>query len=192
MGKAKARIKEKELKIKFSKKAVLAIVIIALLVIAAYLVLKKPGVAKQGDTVLVDYTGMFQDNKIFDTTDEGIARAAGIYHSERQYGPIEVVIGAGRFIPGFEDALYGMREGEKKTVTIPPERAYGGYDPKKIVSLNRSVVRAENLTAGDVVTSGSQFFKVLYVNETDVLIDANAPLAGKTLTFEITLVKIGK
>jgi|SRR3989338_2642632 len=191
MEKSKSKpLKKADVKIKLNKKIILIAVVIILIIIAAYLVYKKPKTAMQGDTVFVDYTGMLDNGQIFDTTMEGVARAAGVYHQEREYKPIMVVIGAGRYLPGFEDAIYGMKEGEKKTITIPPERAYGEYDAKKIVSINRSLVKTENITAGDVITTGDKFFKVLEANETSVIVDANHPLAGKTLVFEIRLIKI--
>jgi peptidylprolyl isomerase len=72
-------------------------------------------VAKKGDTVEVDYTGKFENGEVFDTS-EG-----------RE--PLQFTLGAGQMIPGFEEAVEGMKFGEKKTVTLPPEKAYGTSGP---------------------------------------------------------------
>ncbi|MBW3022697.1 peptidylprolyl isomerase [Candidatus Woesearchaeota archaeon] len=184
--------KEEEVKLKFSKKTILTIVIVALIILAVFLILKRPKVAEQGDTVTVDYTGMLEDSTIFDTTIEGVAKAAKIYHEDRQYEPITFVLGSQKYIPGFEDAIYGMKEGEKKTVTIPPSRAYGDYDPKKIGTVEREKVNGGNISAGQVLTSGTAFYRVIEVNETHIFLDMNHPLAGKTLVFEIRLIKVEK
>jgi len=71
--------------------------------------------AKRGDTVEVDYTGKFENGEVFDTS-EG-----------RE--PLEFTLGAGQMIPGFEEAVEGMKFGETKTVTLPPEKAYGVSGP---------------------------------------------------------------
>lgn len=176
--------------IRIGKKVLLAVVIIILLAIAGYLVLKKTRTAQLGDTVVVDYTLMLEGKKVADTSIEGVARAANIYNPKRDYTPINITIGAGKFLPGLEDALFGMKEGEQKTVTLPPERAYGQYDPKKIASVNRSLVKGENLTIGSILRSGDSFYVVKGFNETTVLLDMNSPLAGKTLTFDIKVIRI--
>ena len=65
----------------------------------------------QGNRVKIHYTGRFEDGEVFDTSDDG--------------DPLEFVVGQGQLIPGFEKAVLGMAEGESKTVTLPPEEAYG-------------------------------------------------------------------
>ena len=172
-------------------KIALVVAIIALVAVAAYVVLHKPKAAKQGDVVLVNYVGKI-NSTVFDTNIESAAKESSIFNAKRSYKPMEIQIGAGKLIKGFEDALYGMREGETKTVTIPPELAYGAFDAKKIVSVpKKSINTTKNLTAGAMLTDQSgKILRILSVNETDITIDFNHPLADRTLTFDITLIKI--
>lgn len=81
--------------------------------------------AKNGDTVRVHYVGKFPGGKVFDTSLEKEAIRAGIYNKGRDYKPLKVTLGAGQVIKGFNDAIVGLKPGEEKTVTLPPEQAYG-------------------------------------------------------------------
>ena len=80
--------------------------------------------ALEGDLVKVDYVGSFLNGTVFDTSLEDAAKDAGVYNELRPYEPLAFVIGSGQVIPGFENAVLGMRVGEEKTVTIPPKEAY--------------------------------------------------------------------
>lgn len=73
----------------------------------------------------VHYIGKYQGGKVFDTSIESEARKAGIFSPARDYKPLQVKLGAGQVIPGFEEALVGMSVNEDKEVSIPPEKAYG-------------------------------------------------------------------
>ena len=138
--------------------------------------------AKEGDTVKVHYTGTLEDGSMFDTS-EG-------------RDPLEFVLGAGSMIPGFEQAVYGLKVGQSKTVTIPAAEAYGPYDDTLLLIISR-----EQLAAGVDPEVGQQLqmrttegrtvtVPVVDVSEETVTVDANHPLAGKDLTFEIELVEI--
>lgn len=81
--------------------------------------------AQKGDTVFVHYLGRFPGGKVFDTSMEKEARTAGLYNPARDYKPLQVVLGKGQVIVGFEEALTGMKVNEEKEVTILPEKAYG-------------------------------------------------------------------
>jgi FKBP-type peptidyl-prolyl cis-trans isomerase 2 len=81
--------------------------------------------AQKGDTVSVHYVGRYQGGRVFDTSIESEARKSGLYNRARDYKPIQVKLGAGQVIPGFEEALIGMKINEEKEVTIPPEKGYG-------------------------------------------------------------------
>ncbi len=81
--------------------------------------------AQKGDTISVHYLGRFQGGKVFDTSMEKEAMAAGLYNRARDYKPLQVKLGAGKVILGFEEALIGMQVNNEKTVVIPPEKAYG-------------------------------------------------------------------
>lgn len=144
----------------------------------------KEGVAmsKDGNTVKVHYTGKLDDGTIFDTS------------VERE--PLEFTIGAGQMIPGFEEAVKGMQVGQVKTVTIPAEEAYGLHNADMILVIGRDKL-PENLNP--VVGQRLQMQQengnvavvvVTDVSDTTITLDANHPLAGKALTFEIELVEI--
>ncbi len=81
--------------------------------------------AQKGDTVHVHYVGRFPGGKVFDTSLEKEAVAAGLYNRARDYKPLQVTLGTRKVIQGFEEALIGMKVNEEKVVTIPPEKAYG-------------------------------------------------------------------
>jgi FKBP-type peptidyl-prolyl cis-trans isomerase 2 len=145
---------------------------------------------KPGDAVQVNYTGKLENGTVFDTSIEEVAKQAGIYVSGREYTPLTFVAGAGQMIKGFDEGIIGMKVGDEKTITIPPEEAYGEYDKSKtqaipIKELNETPEVGQTL--GDMY--GNQF-KVIAVNDTHVTLDLNHELAGKTLIFDIKLVSI--
>jgi peptidylprolyl isomerase len=133
-----------------------------------------------GDTVRVHYTGTFDDGSEFDSS-------AG-----RE--PIEVTVGTGQVIPGFEDALVGMAEGDAKSVTLEPEHAYGESDDRLVQVVERTRIPADvNLEVGSMLqasdSAGNQMRLIVVEFDNDnVTLDANHPLAGKTLTFDLRLV----
>jgi peptidylprolyl isomerase len=94
--------------------------------------------AERGDTVYVSYTGRLSDGKVFDTSSADVAKSAGIYESARMYEPLPFTLGENKVIIGFEDAIIGMAAGENKTVTIPPEQAYGKWDSSLVERINRT------------------------------------------------------
>ncbi len=140
-------------------------------------------VAKAGDTVKVHYTGTLADGKQFD--------------SSVGKDPLEFTLGAGQVIAGFDEAVTGMKVGEKKTVTIPADKAYK-YDDSLVFEVDKSQLPATITPAvGMQLTmtqqDGSEVsLTVKAVSETTVTLDANLPVAGKDLTFELELVEIVK
>jgi peptidylprolyl isomerase len=132
--------------------------------------------------VSVDYKGTLQNGKIFDTS-EG-----------RQ--PLEVQMGAGQLIQGFENALMGMALNEKKTFTLTPEEAYGVVDEDRKHTFPQSDVPAEmdpqvGQTVGLTAQDGQQVpARIIAVNDEGVTVDLNHPLAGESLTFAIEVVGI--
>ncbi len=138
--------------------------------------------AKKGDAVEVHYTGKLEDGTVFD--------------SSENRDPLSFTLGSGQVIPGFEEAVEGMEEGEKKAHTITPEQGYGEHREDLVVAIPRNQLPPDanpevgqhlelHLRDGGVIQA-----LVVAVDEDKVVIDANHPLAGKTLVFEIELVKI--
>ena len=138
--------------------------------------------ANDGNTVKVHYTGTLEDGTIFDTS------------AERE--PMEFTLGTGQVIPGFEEAVRGMQVGQSKTFTIPSEQAYGPYLDDRVLVVEREQL-PEDLKpeAGQqlqipVADGRTTMVIVTDVSETTITLDANHPMAGKNLTFEIEVVEI--
>ena len=137
---------------------------------------------KSGDTVAIHYTGTLQDGTTFDSS-EG-----------RE--PLEFEVGSGQIIPGLDSALPGMAVGDKKVVKVASDEAYGPVNPEM-----RQAVPREGIPADIPLEVGTQLqmqtpdgqampVTVVDVDEATVTLDANHPLAGKDLQFDIELVKI--
>lgn len=139
-------------------------------------------IAKTGDQVAVHYTGKHTDGSVFDSS---VGRT-----------PIDFKLGSGMVIKGFDDGVTGMAIGEKKTVIIPAIDAYGIHSPENMVTLERDQIPAHlELSVGSSLNmhqDGGQVIEVVITDltETHVTLDANHPLAGKDLTFELELVGI--
>ena len=140
--------------------------------------------AKNGDKIKVHYTGKFEDGTVFDTSEER--------------GPLEFTIGDGEVIPGFENSIIGMEVDERKTVTIPPEEAYGPRREELIWERKKSEF-PEGISPAVGKQVGVRLNQpdaplinaiITDVSEDTVTLDANHPLAGKTLVFDIELVGI--
>ncbi len=135
-----------------------------------------------GNFVSVHYKGTLESGEVFDT-------------SEGRH-PMEVQMGAGQIITGFEKALMGMSLNEKKVFTLEPEEAYGHKDDNLTHSFNRSEIPAEmEIEVGQTVAlsspEGQQVpAQIVEANDQKVVVDLNHPLAGETLTFDIEIVGI--
>jgi len=138
--------------------------------------------AKPGDTVQIHYTGKLDDGTVFDTS--------------RSRHPLQFTLGKGQVIAGFEQAIVGMNTGESKTTRIPVEQAYGPRRNDRIITFERSHLPAGlapkigqrlELTQAD---NQNILVTVTDANDTTLTIDANHPLAGKALTFDIELLGI--
>ena len=138
--------------------------------------------AKTGDTVHVNYTGKLADGTVFDTS------------QDRR--PIQFTIGKGQLIAGFEQAVVGMNKGEAKTVVIPADQAYGPRLEENVVAVDRKNLPADlNAEVGqrlEITQTDDRtiLVTVVKVSEASMTLDANHPLAGKDLTFDIELVGI--
>lgn len=139
---------------------------------------------KQGDTVKVLYKGTLEDGTVFDSSDK---------HGGE---PLEFKVGSEQVIPGFENGVVGMKIGEKKTIKIPPEDAYGKKDPNNI-----QTIPIEKLPKDPPPEEGMYLqlqqqhedhthtvvCEIVEVGDEEVKIDVNHPLAGQTLTFEVEI-----
>lgn len=148
----------------------------------------------QGDVVRVDYVGSTAEDGVFDTSLQDVAEAEELYNELRDYQPLEFEVGASQMIPGFEKGVIGMKVGETKTIVIPAEEGYGEIKPELVQELPKSNFVDANIEpqVGETYNFGIAQGKVLEVNEETVKIDFNHFLAGKTLTFEVTIKEIIK
>jgi len=136
---------------------------------------------QSGDNVKVHYTGKLEDGSIFDTSlTEG-----------RE--PLETTLGQGQLIKGFEAGLIDMSEGDKKTIEIESADAYGEHNPEMINEIPKTQV-PEGVKEGEMLQGmgpmGPVNVKVVEVKEETVVLDANHPLAGKKLIFDLEVVSI--
>jgi len=137
---------------------------------------------ESGKTITVNYTGKFEDGTVFDSSlDDG-----------RE--PLHTVLGSGNLIPGFEKGLLGMNEGEKKTLTLDAVEGYGEYLKGLVTVIEKDKV-PEGVKVGQVLQSegprGVMNVTVKEITDKGVKVDANHPLAGKTLIFDLEVVKVG-
>lgn len=134
------------------------------------------------DVVRVHYTGTLANGEVFDSS------------LERE--PLEVTMGQGRLISGFENALMGMARNEKKTFTLPPEEAYGQRDADALHRLARAQIPPDmQLELGQVIGLGTQSgqeipARVVQLDDEQAVFDLNHPLAGESLTFAIEVIEI--
>ena len=139
--------------------------------------------AKPGDIVKIHYTGRLEDGTVFDSS------------ANRE--PLEFTLDGGQVIPGFEQAVVGMTPGESKTEKIPMDQAYGPHRPEMVLEVSRQQMPPElQPEVGQqlqVQQPDGQTIPVFVteVTESTVTLDANHPLAGEDLTFDIELVEIG-
>ncbi|MFZ4524324.1 MAG: FKBP-type peptidyl-prolyl cis-trans isomerase [Chlorobium sp.] len=138
--------------------------------------------AKKGDTVTVHYTGTLDDGTVFDTS------------AERE--PLKFTIGGGQVIPGFDVAVIDMVPGDVRVTVIPAEEAYGEHSAELVTDVDRERFPADmELEIGQQLQvglddGGQAVVMVVDLSDTTVTLDANHPLAGQQLTFEIELVEI--
>jgi len=137
--------------------------------------------AKRGQTVRVHYTGTLEDGSVFDSSHGG--------------DPLEFTLGSGQVIPGFDEAVAGMRVGESKSVAIAADRAYGPHRDELLLTIDRDQLPDEmvpEVGQSLQMSDGRQTFPVTIreVGTRQVVLDANHPLAGKDLTFDLTLVAV--
>jgi peptidylprolyl isomerase len=140
--------------------------------------------AKSGDIVRIHYTGMLTDGTKFD--------------SSKEREPLQFEVGAGKVLPGLDKQVVGMSVGDVQTIKIPAEEAFGQHDPHKIQKVPRSNVPADlDVRPGTQLQAQSSggtpmTISVVDVNSEEITVDANHPLAGRDVVFEVELTEIVK
>ncbi|MBD3413646.1 MAG: peptidylprolyl isomerase [Candidatus Aminicenantes bacterium] len=137
---------------------------------------------KKGDKVKLHYTGRLKDGKVFDSSED--------------QDPLQFEAGTGQVIKGVDEAVIGMEPGAKKKITIDPEKAYGDYDKKLLIDVPKDKVPEDmKPKKGSMLRLMDKQGRAVPVTVTEVKddaiqVDANHPLAGKKLDFEIEIVEI--
>ncbi len=152
----------------------------------------------EGDTVVIEYVGSFDDGTVFDTSRYQVAKEHGLVAAqgtdESDYSSLSFRVGDGEVIEGLESGVLGCAAGETTTLTISPEEAYGGFDEERVREYNPETfermvgsqpevgmhVHAQNGLHGDVTA----------IRDDAVVVDFNHELAGKTLSFDVAILDV--
>lgn len=164
--------------------------------------------AKKGDQITINYTGTLDDGSIFDSTleagqcDDESCSEEGCEEDDcgcggHAPGPVSYILGEAVLFPQIDDAIVGMAPGEKRTVKIAAADAFGEYDQERVFTVPRADLPEDlDPVVGDELVLSNEDDEelgvcILEVSETEVVFDANHPLAGEDLTFEVELVSLG-
>ncbi|MHA2305254.1 MAG: FKBP-type peptidyl-prolyl cis-trans isomerase [Candidatus Hodarchaeales archaeon] len=137
----------------------------------------------RGDKIKVDYVGTLDDGTIFDSTKE-------------TGQPLKFIVGAGLFLDAFENSVIGMEIGEEKTIHLPPEEAYGKYNPNLIDTVSiSSIPIKKDLHPGMLLVfcrdNGEEVpARIIELNDNEVELDMNHPLSGISLNYSIIVIDI--
>ncbi|MFN3804128.1 MAG: peptidylprolyl isomerase [Pyrobaculum sp.] len=146
----------------------------------------------KGDYILLDYTIVIKDdNKVVETTQEEVAKEAGIYRPEEAYRPRLVILGETPLWEAVENMLITLEEGQAFEIEVPPEKAYGVRDPNKIKTVSIREFHRHGFVprVDDVVEYEGQRARVVSISGGRVVLDFNHPLAGKTFVVRGRVVK---
>lgn len=149
-------------------------------------------VPSQWATVSVNYVGTLEDWTVFDTNIVEEAKKSNTFSEARTYSPLTFTVWQGQMIPGFEQGVIGMKKGETKTLTIPSDQAYGEPKWELILTTGAAMFTDAGITPviGESYNFGGAPGKVTAMNGDQVTLDFNHELAGKTLTFKVTIIDI--
>lgn len=137
---------------------------------------------KKGDKIKVNYACKLQDGTVCD--------------SSEQRGPLEFEVGSGKMIPGFDEAVVGMEVSESKSIEVAADKAYGERSQERVMIIEKGQLPPEyQPSVGDILQSSAEdgmpmMAKVIEVGDDSLTLDANHPLAGQDLVFEIEIVEI--
>jgi|ETN01SMinimDraft_4_1059930.scaffolds.fasta_scaffold37714_2 FKBP-type peptidyl-prolyl cis-trans isomerase 2 len=145
---------------------------------------------KEGDFVELEYTGRTEDDVIFDTTDEKVARENELYNEKIAYGSATICLGEGHLLPGLDKRLVGQKEG-KHTISLTPEEGFGKRDAKyiQLISTSKFIKQGFKPVPGLQVNVDDMVGVVKTVSGGRTIVDFNNPLAGRKVIYEV---KIGK
>jgi FKBP-type peptidyl-prolyl cis-trans isomerase 2 len=146
---------------------------------------------EKGDFIRINYIGRLESGEIFDLTFEDVAKKENIHNPKANYRPVPIIIGAGFVIAGLEKAVFSMKVGEKKTVEVEPQEAFGEREPKLVRVVPKHAFTKQNLEPkqGMIIDFSGARGRVQSVSAGRVMVDFNNPLAGKKLKYDIEIVE---
>ncbi|MDE1851303.1 MAG: peptidylprolyl isomerase [Candidatus Micrarchaeota archaeon] len=160
--------------------AAAVVIAVAVIGVAYWVLFASVPTVVSGDTVSVYYVGSFTNGTVFNSNVGG--------------QPLQFTVGSGQVISGFDSAVLGMKLNEEKNITLAPDQAYGQVNPQLVMSMPLSSFPSKNVSVGMSVQGSAngqqEVGYVIAVNSTNVTVDFNPPLAGKTLAFSIKVVGI--
>lgn len=148
---------------------------------------------KNGDFILLDYTGRIKDTKqVFDTTSEQVAKDSNVHQKNAKYKPAIVCVGEGDVLKGLDEDLVGKEVGKSYSIEITPEKGFGKKDAKlmKIVNTNMFLKNNINPVPGLQVNIDNLIGTIKTVTGGRTIVDFNHPLAGRSLVYEFNIVKV--
>ncbi len=146
----------------------------------------------QNSLILINYTTKVKETgEVIETTIEEVAKANKIYKEGTKYEPKLIAVGKGWILKALDEEIQKLNVGDKVTIEVPPEKAFGNRDPSKIkvIPLRKFGDRAKDVKVGDEIEYNGQIGTVISINSGRVQVDFNDKLAGKTLVYEIEIVK---
>jgi len=147
---------------------------------------------KKGQLILLDYTAKIKDNgEIFETTIEDEAKKHSLHEPNVKYMPKLVSVGEGWVLKGLDDALLETVTGDKKTIEVSPDKGFGARDKGKVrmIPLRKLGEDAEKVSVGDTVEIDNKKGIIRYIGSGRVQVDYNHRYAGKTILYDINIVK---
>ncbi|MCE8423119.1 MAG: FKBP-type peptidyl-prolyl cis-trans isomerase [Candidatus Methanoperedens sp.] len=141
---------------------------------------------ENGDFIRLSFSGKTDEGRVYDTTDEEIAKANGIYNEKGKYGGDVIIVGAGHVIKGLDEALIGKEAGDSGSVTVPPEKAFGQRNPELIETIPITQFK-EKPQVGMPVEVDNRPGMVIRVIGRMAQVDFNRFLAGQTVTYDYVI-----
>lgn len=144
------------------------------------------------DFVEIEYTGILKKNGVvFDTTDEKIAKEAGIHNPRMKYGPMVICIGEGHLLKGIDNRLHTFEIGKEKDIELDAAEAFGKKDPKLIMLISAAKFKKEKVMPqpGMQINVDNQIATVRSVNGGRVMVDFNHPLAGQDVFYRVKVIR---
>ncbi|MDI6798477.1 MAG: FKBP-type peptidyl-prolyl cis-trans isomerase [Candidatus Aenigmarchaeota archaeon] len=145
-----------------------------------------------GDFVYINYVGRIKDSgEIFDLTREDVAKKENVFNQNFKYKPVPIIVDADFILPGLNEALKEMKVKEKRKVEIKPEKAFGERNPELVKLIPEAKFKEQNIKpeVGSIIVINGIKGRVISISGGRVRVDFNHPLAGKTLEYELEIVK---